>query len=147
MVLALAVGLGLTGAMISAVFALLPDIDTDKSRIGSLLRMHRLFVAHRTVTHSLLALGMSFGIGLVFGCTVPAIIGHGMHLLLDMLTPTGITLLYPFERRYVLLSGFIATGSRTEKIFTGVVLCLLAVLMFWPSLRLVAILLSLGSMA
>ena len=54
----------------SLLLALLPDTDTPKSLIGSLLRpISRLLerrIGHRTVTHSLLALGLVAGVASIF---------------------------------------------------------------------------------
>ena len=84
--------------------ALLPDIDHPKSKVGRVVpflsRPLYKWVGHRTLTHSLafatltasvgLQLHAAFGIGLFVGVI--------SHILLDMFTPAGVSLLYPFRK-------------------------------------------------
>lgn len=71
---------------------------------------------HRGITHSLLGL-MMFGILAFFllkAAVVPFIIGYSMHLVGDMVTNSGIPLIYPDETKisYRLFD----TGSGSEKV-------------------------------
>jgi len=58
---------------------------------------------HRTITHSLI---------FVLPCLViPCLgLGVGLHVLLDLLTPTGTQLLYPKKEWYILMGSPLRTG-------------------------------------
>ncbi|MDQ2998490.1 MAG: metal-dependent hydrolase [Chloroflexota bacterium] len=86
----------------SLLLALLPDIDTPKSLIGSLLRpISRLLerkIGHRTVTHSLLALGLIAGTAYLIAPAWWLVLtaAYASHLLLDLLIGVqGIMLFWP----------------------------------------------------
>jgi len=87
--------------------ALFPDIDHSQSTLGRIIPLS-LFVRHRTVTHSFLALGIALYVNVWFG------IGFATHLLLDALNPAGVPILYPYEKRVGI--GIIRTGSIRENI-------------------------------
>ncbi|MCL9823521.1 MAG: metal-dependent hydrolase [Helicobacter sp.] len=92
-----------------SIGALLPDIDEPQSLIGrktlGISNLIKFFFGHRGFTHSLLfvvllaiALGaliyfkilsLILAIGLVLGCI--------LHLIGDMMTPSGVPLLMPFS--------------------------------------------------
>ncbi len=98
------------GALLTA---LLPDIDHPKSVLGQRLKwlsspIARLF-GHRGFTHSLLAIAA----GILFIQTrlppdwpIPTdayhamIVGYLSHILADMLTPSGVPLLWPCRWRF-----------------------------------------------
>jgi membrane-bound metal-dependent hydrolase YbcI (DUF457 family) len=95
-------------AFAAGLIALAPDIDHPHSTIsrrvigGELLR---LFVAHRGFTHSLASLAMIF---IVAAELVPAwalliVAALASHIVCDMMTPSGVSLLWPLEGRYRLL--------------------------------------------
>lgn len=88
--------------------SLFPDIDEPTSTLGRLLPVG-YFVKHRTVTHSLFALIIAFWINPLFG------IGYLTHIFLDMLTPAGIQLFYPWEKKVGVK--LIRTGSFMEFVF------------------------------
>lgn len=86
--------------------SLLPDIDIPGSIIGHLLLPISIpinsFFGHRTVTHSILFIGIVCLIGLLlkvpYSLNMGLFIGIATHLILDGLTPMGIPyLLYPFH--------------------------------------------------
>lgn len=96
------------------VGSLLPDIDHTKSFLGRRLLLfskpiNKLF-GHRTLTHSLLTLGVLFyasflawdftpySVGLFTGCL--------SHILLDSTTSKGIAALYPISRKRYKLGRF-----------------------------------------
>ncbi|MDQ0299276.1 inner membrane protein [Salibacterium salarium] len=94
-----------TGSIIMG--GLLPDICQPFSWIGRRIKpisklINKVF-GHRTITHSILfvlflylitgSLQNKWGEAAHFGITI----GAGSHLLLDMLTPRGISLLYPVK--------------------------------------------------
>jgi membrane-bound metal-dependent hydrolase YbcI (DUF457 family) len=84
------------------LLALAPDLDTPKSLVGSLLKpisvpLERRF-GHRTITHSLLALGLVAGVAYVLVPPWwPLLAGaYASHLALDLLIGRqGIMLLWP----------------------------------------------------
>jgi len=93
------------------LFSILPDVDTPKSLPGRLFPLSSQLnsrFGHRTATHSLLFLAAS----LVFGPA--AFLGALSHILLDLLTPSGVQLAWPKNLNFVLLGGPVKTGGRTE---------------------------------
>ncbi len=137
--LAAAAGLGLQEAAGAAVFSLLPDMDMTYSYMGKVFGPFALAVnrkyGHRTVTHSLLALGLvsviaavAWALGLVsLGFAEAAVLGYASHLLLDLLNPTGLPLLWPKSLWFVLLGGRIVVGELVEQIAFWALLLLSAV--------------------
>lgn len=94
---------------LAAVGSLMPDLDHPSSACGRLvpfvsIPMSMIF-GHRGITHSLL---MVVGLVVVFyfyGTTwfvPPLIIGYLSHLAGDMLTNSGVPLLWPFQRKFVI---------------------------------------------
>jgi len=82
----LAFGDNYFGAAVAVGFALIPDLD--------------LFFLHRELLHNLFAL---FLVPASFNLFFPgtfryAFLGYGSHLLLDLLSPAGEALLFPFYR-------------------------------------------------
>jgi len=70
----------------------LPDID------------HKLGLKHRGVTHSL-----SFILATML---IPALgLGVALHVLLDLLTPTGAQLIYPKNEWFIILGAPLRTGK------------------------------------
>lgn len=94
--------------------SLLPDLDHTKSFLGKKLRFisKPLFklVGHRTLTHSLfmIVLGLEMiRLSSYHPMVVGLTLGIISHILLDILTPQGVALLYPFSRkRYKLFIKF-----------------------------------------
>jgi inner membrane protein len=84
-----------------ALGTLMPDIDHPHSTISHVLPFGGLGLQHRTWTHSLLLLLVLSGLALFLGRTfaVAFFVGYLSHLLLDMLNPTGIPWLYPFNKK------------------------------------------------
>ena len=113
------------GALFFGIFVLcsmLPDMDLPRSRIGgrhkvisSLLNVvfgHRGFIHTLFPALGLFALFYSFG-SLILG--IAAFLGYMSHLILDMLTPEGVRLLYPFWDKG--FRGFIRTSGFLEYMF------------------------------
>lgn len=116
------------GAAVGAVGAWLPDLD-HPSR-GLFIGL----IKHRGVTHSLLA---TLIVGLLVTLhPLGAALGFGYysHLLADMATVAGVPLLWPWQRRFHILPGFLLlrTGGMMEMILSILVLMFLA--MGWISL-------------
>lgn len=94
-------------AGICAVSALLPDIDLPASKIGgnhkAVSKTINLIFGHRTITHSVLGLGLFM---MLFNLFIPQkylpmiAVGYISHLLTDMLNPSGISLLWPLSKRF-----------------------------------------------
>ena len=111
----IAVGLAVVGG---AIGGLLPDIDHPTSKIGKRLppisKLVNSLFGHRGFTHSLLA-NLLFAyflflltnlipdmlIGFYLPFALGLIIGYASHLLLDVLTVSGIPLLYPFSKQNI----------------------------------------------
>ena len=113
-------GIIMTGSIFGS---LLPDIDHPSSRIGRRMPIisHAVNTAfgHRGFTHSILALLLlTYGLFLLTG-VIPEfltgyylpfsfglIIGYASHLLLDMITVSGIPLFYPFLNHPIRIARF-----------------------------------------
>lgn len=96
--------------------ALLPDIDHPRSTITNKVKpigyTFSIVFKHRGFTHSLLgSIIMTFLLAILFAAlninkaAMPILlksiyIGIISHILLDMLTPTGVCILYPSNKRY-----------------------------------------------
>jgi inner membrane protein len=106
--------------------SLMPDIDRPDSWIGRRLLIIAyplsLVIKHRGITHSLLMVAMLGVLASIH--TEPAslwpipwaaafVLGYGVHLLGDAITPQGIPLLWPWKRAFALPPG-IRTGSLLE---------------------------------
>ncbi|HLD97173.1 MAG TPA: metal-dependent hydrolase, partial [Candidatus Nanoarchaeia archaeon] len=116
--------------MVSALFALAPDIDTVKSKPGKLLQpfstVASFLFRHRGFLHSTIAATMVyFTVHYLVSAAIAAAaaIGYTSHLLLDALTKDGITPLLPLSRRK--LRGFIRTGGLLEKAVQAIMVILL----------------------
>lgn len=94
--------------------SLLPDIDHPKSFLGSRLLLFskplNKWVGHRTLTHSLLALGTLFYFSYeAWGplpLTVGLFVGCFSHSFLDSLTNKGVAILYPLSKKRYKLGKF-----------------------------------------
>lgn len=95
-------GLTMLGSVIS-------DIDHPNSMIGKNIPLIPNLLPHRGPTHSLIFLVVSALINLYFG------IGVAVHLVLDMMTKSGIQILWPWKRdiRFP-LARFVRTGGIFE---------------------------------
>jgi inner membrane protein len=93
----------------AALGALLPDIDHPGSWAGRKMRLVSvplsMVVGHRGVTHSLLAVVAGLAVLGTLGvgfAAAPLVVGYLSHLAADMLTPSGVPLLWPNRRRFAL---------------------------------------------
>lgn len=118
---------------IAGIGALLPDIDHPQSAVGRRIQFLSVPLAkvfgHRGVTHSLLAVaGVLFALlhwsGYGPGIIGPLCVGYLSHLAGDMLTPSGVPLLWPLRRTFSM--NMFRTGSPVETLmvsaFTAVML-------------------------
>ena len=116
----------------AALASLLPDIDTEASSAGSLIRPIASFMdvyfGHRTITHSIIGtLILALLLWPVTIITIPlsvrglfsaAIVGYISHLVLDMSNKEGIEFTWPLGHRWVFPKPEkyrIAVGSSAEK--------------------------------
>lgn len=121
--------------------SLLPDLDHPQSVLGQRLRwisipMARIF-GHRGFTHSLLAI---VGIALfeskllLRSWQIPPdtlysmIIGYFSHLLADMLTPSGVPLLWPCRWRFCLPILNSRQGNQLER---ALCIFLVSLALYW----------------
>lgn len=118
--------------MVAGISALVPDIDTPHSTISRrtspfISGILNLFFGHRGLFHSLLApAGLTFVVYILGGKILALVFftGYLSHLLLDMLTPAGVRIFYPFSLR--LSIPLVRTGGVIENIvMLGLTLCLI----------------------
>lgn len=101
------------------LFSTLPDIDEAKSRIGRKFgffsKIINFIFGHRNFFHSLLFIVLIYIIFSFFSdlVAISFLIATSSHLILDALTPEGITPFYPLKYR---IRGFIRTGKLSEKL-------------------------------
>lgn len=96
---------GLPGYFAGALIALAPDIDHPGSTISRRVPaagLVSLFVKHRGFTHSLLCLALGGYIASTIQTewTILIVASYASHLICDMLTPSGIPLLWPLRGRW-----------------------------------------------
>ncbi len=104
---------GLTGAAAMAAGSLLPDIDSQHSGLGRMVkplsgRLERRF-GHRTLTHSFLGIGVTaLVLSWLFLVNPKALIylllGMLTHILLDTANIVGVPLLYPWRLQFWLVA-------------------------------------------
>ena len=107
---------------LAAVACLLPDIDLPPSKIGRLfwfvsVPLERRF-GHRTLTHSLVAIGAVMALSTPLGFVSPlyfwsAVGGYWSHLWIDMLNIRGVDLFWPAPVRLV------TPGNRNWRLAVG----------------------------
>ena len=111
----------ITALIASMVGALLPDIDQASNRLWDLLPvgnligrvLRRLFLSHRTISHSLLGLVVIYLVAdwVIVKLFNPSFVnptivlialmtGYISHILLDALTEDGVPLLFPIKWRF-----------------------------------------------
>jgi inner membrane protein len=80
-------------ALLVVIGSAVPDFDK------------KMGLKHRTITHSLAFLIPCF--------LIPSLgLGVGLHILLDLLTPTGTQLLYPRKDWFIILGAPLRTGKQ-----------------------------------
>ena len=102
---------------ITGLFALIPDLDQPVG-IGKLNPFSKYIYAkfgHRNITHSLIfALLTTSFLAINQTLWISALIGILSHFASDMLTYTGIPLLWPIKKNFVIFNGPLLTGSWHE---------------------------------
>ncbi len=129
MVVAVFAGQPPAGVIISGVASLLPDIDSQNSKLGRMLPILsipiNLVFGHRGMFHSLLAALIISFLSLKFlpaYIAISIIIGYLSHLFMDALTPSKIPLLWPYAKRFGL--PLVQTDSFVD-VFLSIILALI----------------------
>jgi inner membrane protein len=113
----------------AAAGSLLPDIDHPQSFVGRrawvISRPLAAMIGHRGLTHSILAVIVCCLLlrwyGVSRAAVTPLAVGYLSHLGADFLTPNGLRLAWPLQRRYAI--PLCKTGSLGEPlIVTGLVI-------------------------
>jgi inner membrane protein len=125
---------------VTAVAALLPDLDHPDARLSRSLGWPGQFIAwtigslfgHRGITHSvlgvgLLSAGMAFIPRLPPNCYWAVILGCAVHILGDACTVSGVPLFWPKDRRFRMPFTSIRTGQYFETVILTPALTVLSV--------------------
>lgn len=99
-------GPDITAIIVSACGGLIPDIDHPDSLLGRKIpiipELLNVLFGHRTFTHSLLGLAVTtiflFSNDSLWGKAWA--VGYGSHLLLDLLTTSGVPLFWPVGKNF-----------------------------------------------
>lgn len=97
------------GGILLSVGAILPDIDTKNSILGRALPFIPKIIKHRTLTHSIIFLCLTYFINiyLFYGCCI--------HIILDMMTMMGCPLFYPLDCKIRFpMAKIVQTGGNFE---------------------------------
>jgi inner membrane protein len=105
--------------------SLLPDIDHPHSWVGRrvwmIARPLAATIGHRGLTHSVIAVIACCLLlrwhGVSRAILVPLTVGYLSHLGADLLTPSGLRLAWPLQRRYAI--PLCRTGSRGEAVIVA----------------------------
>jgi inner membrane protein len=114
-------------ALASAVGALLPDLDSPHSLLGSKIPVISLIGGgHRGWMHSLLGTAVFALPAYLYNPAAgyAAAVGCLTHLLLDMLNPTGVKLFWPFGRRHRII-GIPSSSLPGNILISGLMIMLL----------------------
>lgn len=100
---------GFTTAILFILFTLgsvFPDIDSEKSTIGSYIKPISSAIPHRTITHTLWVVLVLFGLALYFHNIYVLVfaVGYTVHIIQDSFSRQGIAWLYP-------ITGYTSYGS------------------------------------
>jgi len=113
--------------------ALLPDIDTPSSKVGSKLGIFSKAIetvfGHRGIVHTIWGMLVLCGLFWLFiskAYGIALFTGFLSHLVIDGFTKNGINFLYPVAKLH--LSGFIETGTTSELIFFVIVIALIVIM-------------------
>jgi inner membrane protein len=126
---------------LAGIGSLLADVDHPQSWVGLRLRMISrplaAMVGHRGITHSLLAV-IVCGVllrwaGFSRTAVDAVVVGYLSHLAADLLTSSGLRLMWPLRRRFAI--PLCKTGSATEWIIVACAVTWVGVhAVGWPSI-------------
>lgn len=124
------IGVASGASLAQGIFAVLgsvfPDIDTKRSYLGRFFKPMNIFMGHRGITHSLLAmvvLSILIAIAPIEGAQKYAyffLLGYASHLVLDVITKEGITPFFPYKKFRI--KSKVKVGGLLEKLFFVLVL-------------------------
>ena len=123
-------GADVNSLLVAGVAALLPDIDHPNSYIGSKIpiipSLIKITLGHRGPLHSISAAAFIALAVTVFGgpsLGIAAGVGYLAHILGDMLTPSGVPILWPVLSKDIKLP-LVKTGGLLERFVVFPGLCL-----------------------
>lgn len=129
--------------------ALFPDIDWQTSKIGSTVkpisRIINILFGHRTLFHSPILYILVYVFIMqrwpnAYWAIMPFVLGVASHLLLDMMNYKGISLFYPYQKRFHIIS-LKSNGWAEKWIRNGMLIaCLPVVALFISRLTKVVVL-------
>lgn len=96
------------GAALTLLGSVLPDIDHKDSLLGKAIPFAPKIFSHRGFTHSLAFTAACWLLSPYLAC------GVALHILMDMLTVSGVRLFHPFGKSISILN--IKTGGTAEKL-------------------------------
>ena len=125
--------------ILALILALLPDCDTPKSIIGSLLFPLSLSIersiGHRTATHSVMAVALVAALAYFWLHPWWWVLAgaYATHLLIDLLIgPSGIALFWPGDERMT-LAGWRDDGPAPQRLLL-ILLPIITLVALWPTL-------------
>lgn len=114
------------GALVAAFFALLPDIDHPNATISRIKPLRLLFFwsSHRGFTHTLLCAALVAALAHILAPEWAGyvLIGYLSHLMLDVVTHTGIPLLWPIYRANIRTPVHVSAGGIADRLCAAVAL-------------------------
>lgn len=100
---------------VAFIAAMVPDIDTRKSFLGSIVVLPGLLLKHRGILHSVVfaifLLVLAPFINSVY--YLAFVVGYASHIFLDLLNKEGVEVFYPVSKK--MSHGFIKSGGIIEK--------------------------------
>lgn len=112
------------------LFTAIPDIDQANSKIGKKLGIFSKIInsifGHRKFFHSFLFIIPTYLLFSIFSeiTAISFLLATSSHLILDALTPEGITPFYPLKFR---VKGMIKTGGLLEKVLFALFIALIII--------------------
>ena len=105
--------------VLASIGSILPDVDHSNSyvtnRTGFVGKVVSKCIKHRGLTHSLLFSFFLFSFFYGAGNYIyPFMVGYLSHILLDMCTAKGVSLLYPWGKKFRIMK--LRTGSMHERV-------------------------------
>ncbi len=119
--------------LIALLTSMIPDLDYHFEKLRKETPMLKVVFrknVHRKILHNIWAMSVTSSIIFLFfqstSILAVSLLGYASHLLLDSLTPRGVTLLWPIKKMRI--KGRVKTGSIVEKLIAA---SLMIVIMFY----------------